>query len=48
MCSMMRESMKKTDTEPQGGWGRGGRCRATYCETSKSMLSHTLFDLLPP
>lgn len=35
------------DGEPEGGWGRRGRWRATCCETSKSNLSPTLFDLSP-
>lgn len=36
------------DREPEGGWGGRRRWSATCCETSKSKLSPTLYDLSPP
>ena len=46
------EAEKDGLTERQRAWGvdggGGGRWRATCCETSKSKLSPTLFDLSPP
>lgn len=54
MCVEQRERKRQTDRErrqgrePEGGWGRRGRRKATCCETSKSKLSPTLFDLSPP